>query len=60
MVGDPLVLVVVEEAVGVDLLQESLATLGRDCERSTGILTSFQSFKRTSTRNIQMLVADHL
>lgn len=59
MVVDHLVLVV-EEAAGVDPLQESLATLGRDCGRSIGTLMSFQSFKRTSTRNTQILVADHL
>lgn len=60
MVEDPLVLVVVEEAVGVDHLQESLATLGRDYEKNTGTSMNFQSFRRTFTRNIQILVADHL
>lgn len=55
-----LVLVVVEEAIGVDLLLESSATLVRGCERSTGTSMSFPSFKRTSTRSTQMSPADHL
>lgn len=57
---DPLVLAVVVVGTGVGPLQESLATQERGCEKSNGTLTSFQSFKRISTRNTQTPVVDHL
>lgn len=57
---DPLALVEEEaEAERVVPLQESLATLGKGCEKSTGTSVSFRSFKRTSTRNTPTLVTDH-
>lgn len=56
---DPLALVEEEAAAKVDPLQESLATLEKGCEKSTGTSVNFQSFKRTSTRNTPTLVADH-
>lgn len=57
---DPLALVEEEAAAArVDPLQESLATQENGCEKSTGTSVSFQSFKRTSTRNTPTLVADH-
>lgn len=57
---DPLALVEAEEAARVDLLQESLATLEKGCEKSTGTSVNSQNFKRTFTRNTPTLVADHL
>lgn len=53
-------LLVLVEATGEDPLQESLATLVKGCERGTGTLMSFQSFKRTSTRSTQMSHTDQL
>lgn len=48
-----------EEVARVAPLQESLATLEKGCEKSTGTSASFQSFKRISTRNTPTLVTDH-
>ena len=62
---DPLALVEEEEeeeeaaAARLDPLQENLATLESGCEKSTGTSVSFQSFKRTSTRNTPTPVTDH-
>lgn len=58
--ADPLALVEEEaEVARVVPLQESLATLEKGCERSTGTSASFRSFKRTSTRNTPTLLTDH-